>query len=165
MESFRISAAIWDFWLWKLILVVEMLRTRTTESVVLRQNKRPQWDTACLRVLANFTAKLFFRPNRLNLDNSSERGVFFSLALFHEGDQTENQNLSFPRESQWTQWDTQCDIKCPKKCGSPEFEIVNADSGSLSLSITRNNGWIQNFRKFSIISEFGLRSTQCVVEF
>ena len=81
-EVTRAEHRLPHFWLWKLILVVEMLRTRTTESVVLRQNKRPQWDTACLRVLANFTAKLFFRPNRLNLDNSSERGVFFYHSHF-----------------------------------------------------------------------------------
>ena len=42
-------------------------------------------------------------------------GDFFSLGLFHGGDQTENQHPSFTRESQWTQLDTQCDAKCPKK--------------------------------------------------
>ena len=42
-------------------------------------------------------------------------GDFFSLGLFHGGDQLENQHPSFTRESQWTQLDTQCDTKCPKK--------------------------------------------------
>ena len=39
----------------------------------------------------------------------------FSLGLFHGGDQIENQHPSFTRKSQWTQLDTQCDTKCPKK--------------------------------------------------
>ena len=50
-----------------------------------------------------------------NLTTPQNEGDFFSLGLFHGGDQTENQHPSFTRESQWTQLDTQCDTKCPKK--------------------------------------------------
>ena len=49
------------------------------------------------------------------LTTPHNEGDFFSLGLFNGGDQTENQHPSFTRESQWTQLDTQCDTKCPKK--------------------------------------------------
>ena len=89
------------------------------------RNKTSEWHTGLP------TVNLDEHDFRLILDTLIENGYIqeqktrnkppydfvytYSSRHFHGGDRTGNQHLFFTHESQWTQWDTQCDTKSPKK--------------------------------------------------